>query len=82
MSHPQVADAGVVGMPHPTAGEVPTAWVVLKSGATVTTKELDEFVSGKGPSINDVHTEGVKLRWTSADGGRAGKHHVDVHTEN
>jgi len=46
ISHPQVADAGVVGIPHPTAGELPMAWVVLKSGATVTTKELDEFVSG------------------------------------
>jgi len=36
-----------------------------------------------GPSIYDVHTdgEGVKLRWTPADGG-GGKRHVAVLTEN
>lgn len=46
LSHPQVADAGVVGQPDPKAGELPTAWVVKKAGATVTEKELEQFVSG------------------------------------
>ena len=37
----------------------------------------------QGASIYDVHTEGVRLRWTHVDGGREGvKPHVDVHTEN
>src|SRR6218665_2316365 len=26
----------------------------------------------KGPSIYDVHTEGVRLRWTHVDGGKGG----------
>jgi len=35
------------------------------------------------PSIYDIHTdrEGVRFRWTPADGGE-GNHHMDVHTEN
>ena len=36
---------------------------------------------GMGPSIYDVHTEGVRLRWTHVDGGGV-QPHVDVHTEN
>ena len=47
MSHPQVADAGVVGQPDPKAGELPTAWVVKKPDATVTEQELLQYVSGK-----------------------------------
>lgn len=47
LSHPQVADAGVVGQPDPKAGELPTAWVVKKQGATVTEQELEQFVSGR-----------------------------------
>ena len=36
----------------------------------------------KGPSIYDVHTEGVRLRWTHVDGGEGVQPHVDVHIEN
>jgi len=41
--------------------------------------EVQAFGDAKGPSIYDVHTEGVKLRWT---GEGEVQPHVDVHTEN
>jgi thioester reductase-like protein len=45
LSHPAVADACVVKSPHPTSGEVPKAFVVLKSSATP--EEIMEFVAGQ-----------------------------------
>lgn len=45
--HPKVADAAVIGIPHPVNGEVPRAFVVAKNGTPVTEKELQEFVAGK-----------------------------------
>ena len=46
LSHPQIADAGVIGLRDPAAGELPMAWVVRKPGATVAEKDVAEFVSG------------------------------------
>ncbi len=45
--HPQVAQAAVVGMPHPQLGEEVAAAVALKPGSTVTATELREFVKGQ-----------------------------------
>ena len=42
-SHPSVAQAVVVGMPHPVNGQVPKAFVQLKEGAQVTSRELIDF---------------------------------------
>ncbi len=39
-AHPAVAEATVVGEPHPIRGEVPRAYVVLKPDATATEEEL------------------------------------------
>lgn len=44
--HPDIADAAVIGIPHPTAGESPRAYVVSKNGA-LTEKEVKEFVAKK-----------------------------------
>ncbi|WP_332994540.1 thioester reductase domain-containing protein [Scytonema sp. PRP1] len=44
LSHPAIADACVVKSPHPTSGEVPKAFVVLK--AAVTAQQIIEFVAG------------------------------------
>jgi len=46
LSHPDVADAGVVGSPDPAAGELPLAWVVRKPTATVNEQQLRQFVDG------------------------------------
>ena len=46
LTHPQVADCAVVGMPDERSGEVPKAFVVRKS-PDVSEKDLDRFVSSK-----------------------------------
>jgi long-chain acyl-CoA synthetase len=45
--HPAVAEAAVVGVPHPTHGEEVAAVVTLKSGASATPSELREFVRAR-----------------------------------
>jgi fatty-acyl-CoA synthase len=40
LRHPAVQEAAIVGLPHEKWGEAPHAYVVLKSGATATEKEL------------------------------------------
>jgi long-chain acyl-CoA synthetase len=42
-AHPAVKEASVAGLPDPTKGEVPHAWVVLKADASVTADELRAF---------------------------------------
>jgi len=46
LRHPAVLEAAVVGMPHPTWGESPHAFVVLRAGAQATDTELRDFARG------------------------------------
>ncbi|KQM75484.1 3-(methylthio)propionyl-CoA ligase [Xylophilus sp. Leaf220] len=47
MSHPSVAIAACIGMPHPKWDERPIVAVVLRPGAVVTREELLQFYEGK-----------------------------------
>jgi fatty-acyl-CoA synthase len=46
-THPQVADVQVVGVPDERYGEELMAWIVPRSGATLTEDEVREFCRGK-----------------------------------
>ncbi|XP_045782487.1 luciferin 4-monooxygenase-like isoform X2 [Maniola jurtina] len=47
LQHPGIRDAGVVGVPHETGGEVPRAFVVLQSGYNLSEEEIKAFVAEK-----------------------------------
>ena len=45
IQHPAVADAALVGLPHPHLGEVPAAMVQLRPGADVSEAALRDFAA-------------------------------------
>jgi long-chain acyl-CoA synthetase len=47
LDHPAVAEAAVVGEPHPRTGEALVAWVVPAPGTAPTAAELREFATGR-----------------------------------
>ena len=47
MAHPAVAEAAVIGLPHPKWGERPLACVVLREGETATKDDILGFLDGR-----------------------------------
>ena len=46
LSHPEIKDAAVIGIPDEAAGELPRAFIVKQPGALITKEEVIKFVSG------------------------------------
>ncbi|HLT68932.1 MAG TPA: fatty acid--CoA ligase, partial [Acidimicrobiales bacterium] len=47
MAHPAVAEAAVIGLPHPKWGERPLACVVLREGQQATKEDIVSFLEGR-----------------------------------
>ncbi len=46
-THPDILEAAVIGIPHPSRGEAAKVFAVLKEGKEMTQKELIDYCSGK-----------------------------------
>ena len=58
-THPGVANAVVVPIPHATKGFVPAAMIILRTGASVTEQELKTFCLERGPAY--AHPRLIKI---------------------
>jgi 4-coumarate--CoA ligase len=69
LTHPQVADAAVVGRPDERSGEVPVGFVVLKAGATASEQDIADFVAGQVAHYKQLrHVEFIDAIPKSASG--------------
>ena len=50
LTHPDIEDCGVVGLPHDVHGELPLAFVVLRPGVDVTAEQLIQYTNGNFPN--------------------------------
>ena len=54
LTHPQIADAAVIGVPDDEAGEIPAAYIALKPGQEATAADIQQFVAAKVASYKQI----------------------------
>ena len=62
MGHPKVAEAAVIGVPHPHWDERPLACVVVKEGETLTEEEVLDYLDAAGGQVVDARRRRVHRR--------------------
>jgi acyl-CoA synthetase (AMP-forming)/AMP-acid ligase II len=55
LTHPEVADVAVIGIPDDESGELPKAFVVRKPGSETTAEELQGFVAEHVATYKRLH---------------------------
>lgn len=51
VSHPEIQDAGVIGIPDNDAGELPLAFVVKRPNSNLTELKVQQYVASKFNSV-------------------------------
>jgi len=54
LTHPQISDAAVIGLPDDESGEIPAAYVVLKPGQEATAADIQAFVAERVASYKQI----------------------------
>ena len=54
LTHDDIADAAVIGIPDDEAGEIPKAFITLMPGAELTAEAIQEFVAGQVATYKQV----------------------------
>ncbi len=54
LTHPDIADVGVIGLPDEEAGEIPAAYVVLKPGRDTSAADIQRFVADNVANYKQV----------------------------